>query len=246
MDSNWFKNKIGMDWQTYKSSLYQKNSDFISAELQNGQSQIVSLINPTSIVKGGMYFVFYDLQGKTSNLEKWNPILAIDWYDDGTTRQLIGLSCNFIPVAIRAIIFNSICGPNQKLFQSNQDVQTTKQEQISGISFGKISKLLSTVGFEWALRKFDIRKINKCWQINTNNWTEFVMMSTARFTGVDDGKLIEIWQKKISEQEQRQKEVLLEILGDYNKMESELNQRYQSVMEQEDNFLKSLAQMKKI
>ena len=247
MDQNWFKNNIQLDWQTYKSSLYSRNSDLISDELQKGsQSLITEPINSTSIEKGMMYFIFYDLQGKTSNLEKWNPILAVDWYDDGQTRQLIGLSANFIPVAVRAILFNSLCGPNTKIFQMNQELPTSKQSGIDNITFGKIHMLLKSIGFEWALRKFDIRKINKCWQINTNNWTHFVMMLTSRFTGVDDAKLIQIWQKKIAEQDQREQELLLQMLGDYKKMESKLNKSYNTVLESEDNLLKSLAQMKKI
>jgi hypothetical protein len=85
-----------------------------------------------------------------------------------------------------------------------------------------------------------MRLINKVYCVSTTILTEFITMSTASFTGVDDLKLIDIWKKKIVEQEERHKRIIKELLGDYKKMSSELNEKYMSLEDRNDNLQESL------
>lgn len=246
LQNDFLKIQINFDYQQSGNKLYADNGQFISEELNSTDSKIIKPINLTAIEKGKFYFVFYDLQGKSSNLEKFNPLFIVDWYDDGKTRQMFGISLNFIPIAIRVVFFNLICNYNLSVIESNGSKDILKQESFSDISFGKMYKLLQGIGFEWSIRKFDIKKINKVYVVSTDILSKFITMSTAKFTGVDDLKLIEIWNKKLSEQKKREKELIKSIIGDYKKMESELKTQYQSVSEQQENLEKSLNAMKKL
>lgn len=246
LQTDFLKIQINLDYQTNSNQMYQKNGEFIADEMNASKSLVIQPINLSAIERGKFYFIFYDLQGKSSKLEKFNPLFVIDWYDDGKTRQMFGISLNFIPIAIRVVFFNLICNYNLNTIESNTNKILSKQESFSDITFGKMYKILQGIGFEWAIRKFDVKKINKVYAVSTNIMPKFITMSTAKFTNVDDGKLIEIWQKKLSDQKTREKQVIKEILGDYKKMESELKSQYQTVAQKEENLEASLLAMQQL
>lgn len=244
LQNDFLKIQINLDYQVYGNQIYSKNGEFISDEMNSSDSKVIKPINLKSIEKGKFYFIFYDLQGKSSKIEKFNPLFIIDWYDDGKTRQMFGISLNFIPAAIRVVFFNLICNYNLSIIEQNSTKDLNKQEPFKDISFGKMYKILEGIGFEWSIRKFDVKKINKVYSVSTDIISKFVTMSTSKFTGVDDLKLIEIWQKKLTEQKDRRKKVIGDILGDYKKMESELNSQYQTVYQKQENLEASLLAMK--
>jgi hypothetical protein len=246
LQTNFFKNEVNSDYQVNGNQMYRKNGEYIADELNSSRSLVIQPINMSAVEKGKFYFIFYDLQGKSSKLEKFNPLFVVDWYDDGKTRQMFGISLNFIPIAIRVVFFNLICNFNLDIIESNSTKQINKQEAFNDISFGKMYKILQGIGFEWAIRKFDVKKINKTYCVSTTIISKFITMSTAKFTGVDDAKLIEIWQKKLGDQKIREKEMIKSILGDYKKMQAELEAQYQTVYQKEDNLEASLAAMQQI
>jgi hypothetical protein len=65
-------------------------------------------------------------------------------------------------------------------------------------------------------------------------------MSTYKFTKVGDDKLIEIWQKKIKEQEQRHKKIIKEILNDVDNMSKEFDKTYKTLDEKQNSLEESL------
>ena len=71
-------------------------------------------------------------------------------------------------------------------------------------------------------------------------------MNTYKLTGVDEGKLMDIWKKKITEQEQRHTKILREILDDYKEMDKELSKTYESLDTQNNNLQESLNILNKL
>lgn len=238
MQRDFFKNIVAAQYQELGNSMYLKNSDSVMSWIRDNDKSKVLPINLSKIEKGKFYFVMYDISGKSSKMEQYNPLFVIDWTTIDNKKYLFGININFIPVAIRVVIFNQIFNSDLKKFDDVND-NIDKQDPIIGMSFGKVYKLLKSIGFEWAIRKFDACKLNKSYAIDMNSVKEFITMSTARITGVDDGKLLEIWKSKIVKQEQREVELIKELLGDYKEMEKELNKSIQTITEKEEMLYKS-------
>jgi hypothetical protein len=245
MEKDYLKDTIKEQFKLEGSAMYKTNAAYMTDGLKGGSPEIVP-INMVNIEKGKFYFVFYDLAGKSTKMEKFNPLLIIDWNDQDSTRYIYGVSINFIPVSIRTVFFNSLCNFNTKILEYNTELETEKQYPLENIDFANIYKLLYSIGFEWSIRKFDAKLVNKIYSISTNILPIFLTMSTAQLTGVDDGKLLDIWKKKINEQETRHNKLLKEILGDYKNMEREITDAYKSVGEKNANLEKSLQLIKKL
>lgn len=240
MKKDYFKDTIKQQYKLEGSSIYKNNSEFISKELNSSKSEFIQQVKLADLRKGAFYFMFYDLSGKSSNMEKFNPILLLDWFDMNNTRMVYAVSINFIPVSIRTIFFNNLLNFNLDVIDENNKLLFNKEKELEAINFTNIYKLLSTIGFEWSIRKFDIKKIQKLYKVSTKILPQFITMSTSKFTGVDDGKLIEIWKKKIKEQEQRHKKIINEILNNYDNMEKELTLTYNDLDKRTDNLQESL------
>lgn len=242
---DFLKDKIKKQFDANGSNMYGMNTEVITDGLNKGTDDIVP-VNLSQLEKGKFYFVFYDLSGKSSKMEQFNPIFLIDWNDQDSTRYIYGVSINFIPVSIRTVFFNSLCNFNIDIMENNTEVKMDKQSAFANIDFANIYKLLYAIGFEWSIRKFDCKLVNNVFEISSNILPTFITMSTAQLTGVDDGKLIEIWRKKINEQEIRHNMMIKEILGDYKSMEKELKAAYVSVDTKNTNLEKSLQLIQKL
>jgi len=240
MKKDYFKDSVKNQFKQEGSSIYSNNFEFISKEMNNSRSELIQQVKLNNLRKGGFYFMFYDLDGKSSKMEKFNPVLLIDWFDMNNTRMVYAVSINFIPVSIRTVFFNNLLNFNLDVIEENNKLPFDKEKELEAINFTNIYKLLSTIGFEWSIRKFDIKKINKLYKVSTKSLQQFIIMSTAKFTGVDDGKLIEIWRKKIKEKEERHKKIINEILNNYDNMEKQLTNTYMDLDKKNDNLQESL------
>lgn len=246
MKTDFFIKGVKEKHKEYGTGLYLKSMEFFKEEINNSNSLVVKQVRPNDLLRGRFYFMFYDLSGKSSKMEKFNPILLVDWIDRQGTRKLYGLSINFIPVAIRTMFFNNVLNYNLSVIEKNTTRKMENQLPLDAINFANIYKLLGAIGFEWAIREFDIKLVNRIYQVSTDILTEFLTMSTASFTGVDDAKLVDIWRKKIMEQEVRHKKIIAELLNDYGKMSKELNTTYQSLDKRNENLQESLALINKL
>lgn len=236
---DWFLNNVKQQYQIDGDLMYSNNEKFITEQINN-QDEYIIPVNINSIEKGGFYFILYNLDGKSTNMEKFNPLLVCDWFDLQGTRWLYGISLNFIPMNIRVLIFNEILNANYQVVHDNLSIDVTKQNSLNNIDFVNMHKLLFNVGFEWSIRKFDMRLINSVYKISTNILTQFITMSTIGFTGVDDFKLVEIWQKKINEQDVRQQKIIKELLNDYSEMKSNLNKTYSNLNDKNNSLQDAL------
>lgn len=244
MKTDYFKDTIREQHKLEGGNLYRTNYEYVTNNINDSRSNVIVPVNLSSIEKGKFYFMLYDLQGKSSKMEKFNPLFVIDWNDENNTRYLYAVSINFIPVSIRTVFFNSLCNFNLDTIEDNKKLTVEKQESFDNINFATIYKLLYSIGFEWSIRKFDCKLINKIYGVSTEILPIYITMSTAQMTGVDDGKIIDIWHKKIQEQEQRHNRMIKELVGDYEKMNKELTNAYKSVDVRNDNLEKSLQLMK--
>lgn len=244
MRKDFFIDDVRDDYKLNGSNISNLNTKFITNCINTNED--IEQIRATDIVKGNFYFMFYDLAGKSSKMEQFNPLLIIDHFDAAGTRLIYGLSFNFIPTSIRVMFFNNLFNYNLTILEDNKDRDTMKQNPMDNINFTNIYKLLYSIGFEWCIRKFDIKLINKIYKVNTNILRQFITMSTSKFTGVNDNKLLEIWKKKINDQDKRQQKMIQEMLKDFKSIETELNKNQLTLTEKNEYLEKSLSLIKNI
>lgn len=242
MKTDYLLNTIEMMYKELGNSLYNKNYEFIRDYLNTNEN----VISINDIILGKFYFMLYNITGKTSNMEKFNPILAVDYVDRNGTRMLYGLSINFIPVNVRVNLFNTILNHNLDILEKNEDLDVNKQYELKNINFASIYSLIKSIGFEWALREFDMKLVNRLTEIDTKMLPQFITMSTVKFTGVNDNKLGEIWEAKLKNREQREKDMIAKLLGDYEMMRDELNKNIDITKTRNENLEKTYSIINKI
>lgn len=242
MKTDYLLNTIEMMYKELGNSLYNKNYEFIRDYLNTNEN----VISINDIILGKFYFMLYNITGKTSNMEKFNPILAVDYVDRNGTRMLYGLSINFIPVNVRVNLFNTILNHNLDILEKNEDLDVNKQYELKNINFASIYSLIKSIGFEWALREFDMKLVNRLTEIDTKMLPQFITMSTVKFTGVNDNKLGEIWAAKLKNREQREKDMIAKLLGDYEMMRDELNKNIDITKTRNENLEKTYSIINKI
>lgn len=242
MKTDYLLNTIEMMYKELGNSLYNKNYEFIRDYLNTNEN----VISINDIILGKFYFMLYNINGKTSNMEKFNPILAVDYVDRNGTRMLYGLSINFIPVNVRVNLFNTILNHNLDILEKNEDLDVNKQYELKNINFASIYSLIKSIGFEWALREFDMKLVNRLTEIDTKMLPQFITMGTVKFTGVNDNKLGEIWEAKLKNREQREKDMIAKLLGDYEMMRDELNKNIDITKTRNENLEKTYSIINKI
>lgn len=244
LEKDYLKNKIKEQYKEEGSSLYFNNEEFIKDAFKD--SDLTVSTTPGNFLPGCFYFVYYDISSKISYMEKLNPVLLIDSFDMQNTKMYFVLNLNFLPVTVRVLFFNSILNYNLDLLDANNKKDVLTQKPIPRISFNTIYKMLKSIGFEWAIRKMDIKKINKIYKISSNILDKFISMSTHSFTKVDDNKLVEIWRSKIEKQDEREKEMIKNLMNDFTKLSDNLNEKYQDLNTRTQNTQETLKLMQNI
>ena len=152
METDYLKNKIKEQYVIEGTEMYINNTNFVTQGINQGNKDI-NETDLRGLERGKFYFIMYDLNGKSSNMEKFNPLFIVDWFDLQGTRMVYGVSCNFLPIAIRTVFFNNLCNHNLSQIEKNLTKDYTKQEAFTGINFANIYKLLYNIGFEWSIRQ---------------------------------------------------------------------------------------------
>lgn len=243
MKRDFFTDEVREQFNNEGNSMYETNSIFISENIKGPKENVLKECNFGHLYKGSFYFIYYDLTEKTSMMEKLNPVLLLDYLDINNIRTYFVLNINFLPITIRVLFYNEIFNQNLDILKFNIDEDVMTQKPLNGISFQVIYNMLKSIGFEWAIRKLEHNKINKIYKLNTNYLVPFITMSTARFTKVNDSKLIEIWKAKIKDQDERHKKVINDLLNSYDKMKNEFSELYTSFNEKTENLRESIKAM---
>lgn len=240
LTTDYLFDKIKSGYKDFGLNLYDKNFDTFQNEINSSNSNIVQEVNLDSIESGKFYFMYYDLQGKTSKWEKINPLFILDCFDINNTRMVFGVSLNYMPMDQRVVFFNKICNFNLDVINKNTTLSVSSQYPFKHSNFYNIYKLLQSVGLEYTIRKFDMRLINKINVISTTFISEFISMSTSKITGVNDNTIIQLWRKKILTQQSRQENMIKELTNDYNEINKTLTKEYLSLDKKTNNIEKSL------
>lgn len=213
--------------KTEGTKLSENSTSWLVSKLQNNDDT-VQQVTLAEMTVGKFYFMMYNLAGKTSKIEQYNPILFVDFKHVGNTKILFGLSLNFLPLRMRLVFFDKLLDNYPHVFEK-KDSKSKKgqpEQPLGHINYNSVYNLLSKIGYEYVIREFDIRLINQVYEVSMSKLPQFLTINTYTFTNVDDEKLAQIWLAKLKTREERHQQLLLNITSGYDKIEKTLNEEF--------------------
>lgn len=169
---------------------------------------------PVSKIQDGMfYFLTYQDE---SNWMQYSPIFFVDHKEFEDRIIGYGVNLNFIPLEIRASIFDEMF-PNLE-----------EENQINGITFESMYKRLLRVGYEYALVEYDMSRVERCYHISIHILPRF-LYSSYPTNKYDPDKLYSIWVKKLEKRELRHQEIIQQLSSDLFKTTEEIEMKYDSL-----------------
>lgn len=189
---------------------FKKNS-ILLYEKYISSDEDVSLIDVKDIYPGGFYFLHYK---DSSNWMKYSPIFLADFKKYSNQIILFGVNFNFIPLEIRADIFDKFI--TDKDFEDNTFLKVNLPSMYSE---------LIRLGFEYAIVEYNAIQIVKLHRISLNILPRF-LYSQHPIVKYDPQKLMEIWSAKIEGRAERDKEMKSSTLNDFYDVTKGISEKY--------------------
>lgn len=242
----WLKDNIRELRKKEGTKLQDNSTKWIKDQIAKPDGDEVSRIDIKNFDKGGFYFLFYNLQGAytTDNsmadpdgfslMKKYSPVLIVDIKRLKNERIAYGINLNFIPERMKVTYFDKLLSLYQNTIQRNKDIKVTRQNFLN-INYETAYRTLGSIGYEYIIREYHVNWITQAYRIGLQALDRFMTFKTIEFSRVDDKKLVEIWQKKISEQDIRHQIMMNRIMNNWNEIGSNIdysvNQIRQSINE---------------
>lgn len=192
---------------------FRNNSLFFYEKYQKSD-ELVKNIPITDIQPGGFYFLHYR---DDSNWMKYSPVFITSYKMFEGKIVLFGVNLNFIPIEIRAGIFDKYV--TEKDFEKNSFLK---------VDYNGVYEELRRWGFEYSLMEFNAAQIVYVHKIHLDLLPRFLYHQHP-INKYDPKKLIEIWQAKIGARDQRHLEMSAMMIDELYDINSEISEKY-SVM----------------
>ena len=188
-----------------------KNNSLFFAQKYKKPDESVKVVRLAEIKPGGFYFLHYL---DDSNWLKFAPVFLVDFRKFDNKVILIAVNFNFIPMEIRAQIFDN--------YITNDDFEKNNYLKVD---YEGMYRELLKVGFEYALMEFNAAQIKIVHRIHLELLPRF-LYAQHPINKYDPKKLVEIWQAKLDKREQRHKEIISSILSEYYDITKEISEKY--------------------
>lgn len=222
----------------YSSNIIQYATNWLSDKIKQ-PDLLFQPIDPKNIKNGKFYFLYYDLKSN-NKMVMYSPVFLIDTKFTKYGTVFYGISLNFLPIKQRYLFFNEIFQNYDKTFYEMETFNNSSKELPIEIPAQYIYDILKSMGFEWAIREFLLSRMNKliiekAYEISFQDMCKFCSFDSSVLTGVKESQLAQIWQKKIKEQSEREREQLLhlmengvktpELIETYNRNHPSMNEK---------------------
>ena len=166
-------------------------------------------------VKDLMTVMFFHLHYlNDSNWMKWSPIFVTNYKKIGNKIIVFGVNFNFIPLEIRAFLFDE--------FITEEDLD---QNKPLNVSYEGMYNELIKFGYEYSIVEYDVRLIKLVHRIDMSLVPRFLMSGHPK-NKYDAKKLYQIWKAKIKTRNQRNSEMSQALITDFFEVSDEINENY--------------------
>lgn len=189
---------------------FRNNSLYFYDKYQKSD-EFVKNIKIEDIFPGGFYFFHYK---DDSNWMQFSPVFIADYRKFSNKIILFGVNFNFIPLEIRAMIFDK--------YITEEDFE---KDNYLVVDYEGMYSELQKLGFEYALMEFNSLQILAVHKIKLDLVPRFLYAQHPKNV-YDPKKLIQIWEAKISTRNDRHKEMMLSTISDFYDINKEISEKY--------------------
>lgn len=205
------------------SELYKENTMYFYDAYKKSSKTVLN-ITITQIRTGGFYFFHYL---DDSNWMRYSPIFVIDFKKFENLIIICGVNFNFIPLEIRATIFDK--------FLIKEDFE---KNRYLTVDYQGMYKNLLKNGYEYSIVEYNISQIKLVHKIDTSLVPNF-LYSGHPINKYDPIALYSIWQKKLESRNERHEEMMKLILADFYQIEEDMSNDYDALKNHADRVRKS-------
>jgi hypothetical protein len=140
---------------------------------------------------------------------------------------ILGVNFNFIPLEVRAAIFDRYITKNDM-----------EKNNLLKVNHEGMYKALLEYGYEYALVEYNLSQVKSVHMINMSLSPQF-LYSGYPINVYDPKKLYEIWKKKLQNREKRHQEMMKSIISDFYDISNEIDENYNVLRKHIDRIRKS-------
>jgi hypothetical protein len=188
-----------------------KNNSLYFYDKYQKSDDMVRSIDLKSILPGSFYHFHYL---DDSNWMKWSPVFITNFKKIGNQIILFGVNFNFIPLEVRAFLFDN--------FMIEEDFENDRPLKVD--YEGMYSELIK-YGFEYALVEYNASQIKLVHRISMSMVPRFLIAGHPK-NKYDPGKLFDIWKVKIADKDKRNQEIMKSTIDDFYDTRGEINEKY--------------------
>jgi len=189
---------------------FKKNSLYFFDKYKQSDKEVTNIpVGKMSV--GGFYFLHYR---DDSNFMKYSPIFVCDFRKFGNMIVVFGVNFNFIPIEIRASIFDKFI--SEKDFENDRDIAVKYQGMYDE---------LRKYGFEYAINEYNVSQIVSVHRITMSIVPRF-LYSQHPINKYDPKKLYSIMLAKIEGRDARHKEMTNSFIKDFFQASDDILENY--------------------
>jgi hypothetical protein len=195
----------------YGAGLFEnyKNNSLYFYNKYRESDKFVTNLDPKNIQLGGFYFLHYM---DDSNWMKYSPIFTVDFKKFSNIIIIYALNLNFLPIEVRITIFDK--------FITEEDMD---KDRLLQVDFEGVYGELRSLGFEHGIVEYNLAQIKLCHKINMELSPRF-LYSGHPINKYDAKKLYSIWQAKLQDRDERDREMSKLLANDFLKIKDDANQ----------------------
>ena len=202
-----------------------KNNSMYFLDKYQKSDDSVKAVKLTDIKSGGFYFLHYL---DDSNWLKYSPVFVIDFKKFDNQIVLFCVNLNFIPLKVRVMLFDPYIKEGDFL----------KKNFFLKVNYDAMYKELKKYSFQYALMEYNVSQIKIVHKIEIDMLPRFLYSQHPQ-AKYDPKKLMEIWTKKFSEQDARDKEMMQSDIKEFYDTNKEISDKYDLLKGHIDRLQKS-------
>ncbi len=189
---------------------FKKNSLYFLDKYSKSSKEVLN-IPIKSMSSGGFYFLHYMDESKWM---QYSPIFLVDFKKFKDKIILLAINFNFIPLEVRAMIFDPYIG-----------IKDIEEDRLLKVDYEFMYNLLRTLGFEYSLMEYDASRIKLVHKISLDILPRFIYHQHP-INIYDPDKLMQIWNAKIEKRDQRHQEIILSTLDEFYKVSEDIDSKF--------------------
>lgn len=221
------QDKVDLSLLVYGNGIAEnfKNNSMFFYEKYQKSDKLVTSVAVSDIQIGGFYFLQYL---DDSNWMQYSPIFTTDFRKFNNMIILFGVNFNFIPLEVRVSIFDKF------ITEENFEKDTPLKADYQGAY-----KELLKFGFEYAMVEYNLIQVKYVHKISIDVVPRFLYAQHPK-NKYDPNKLMQIWNAKIGEKSERNKEMMASMLSDFYDIKGEIKDQYKVLKDHIQRIQKSV------